>query len=95
MSSVHSEKGFDLKFGDEDLLVNGAEHVLVAAEDRLGHQVVDPGLDPACVVTLVIILFGNCYCNGSNERRRVVENSQDRYCQPSHIFGTLVEMITT
>ena len=57
MSSVHSEKGFDLKFGDEDLLVDGAEHVLVAAQDGLGHQVVDPGLDPACVVTLVIIFI--------------------------------------
>ena len=59
MSSVHSGKGFNLKFGDEDLLVDGAEHVLVAAQDGLGHQVVDPGLDPACVVTLVpSFLFG-------------------------------------
>ena len=43
--------------GDEDLLVDGAEHVLVAAENRLDHQIVDPSLDPACVVTLVIILI--------------------------------------
>ena len=39
---------------DEDLLLDRAEHFLVAAEDCLGHQVVDPSLDSAGVVTLVI-----------------------------------------
>ena len=42
---------------DEDLLLDRAEHFLVAAEDCLGHQVVDPSLDSAGVVTLVITMM--------------------------------------
>ena len=45
--------------GGEHLLIDGAEHVPVAAEDRLDHQVVNSGLDPTCVVTLFIILLNS------------------------------------
>ena len=42
---------------DEDLLVDALEHVSVPAEDCLDHQVVDTGLDSACVVTLIMMMM--------------------------------------
>ena len=42
---------------DEDLLLDRAEHFLVAAEDCFDHQGVDPSLDSAGVVTLVISMM--------------------------------------
>ena len=42
---------------NEDLLVDALEHVFVPAEDCLDHQVVDTGLDSACVVTLIMMMM--------------------------------------